>query len=134
MRSTLVSAWILLRAALRSGACVLAAWTDAGWSGGTRIGHAVRRLNEEHSAELTANTVVTIMSDGWDTGEAELLDREMARLSARVRAVVWMNPLKGDSRYEPLAQGMATALPYCKAFITGHSIASFGEYARLIAP
>jgi len=107
--------------------------TLAGWSGGTRIGHAIQRLNEEHAATLSSRTLVTIMSDGWDTGEIALLARELARLSARVRAIVWMNPLKGDSRYEPLAQGMATALPYCREFITGHSIASFDAYTRLLA-
>lgn len=105
----------------------------AGWSGGTRIGHAVQRLNDDHAAILSTRTLVTIMSDGWDTGEIDLLDREMARLHERVRGIVWMNPLKADPRYEPLAQGMATARPYCDEFITGHSIASFGDYARLVA-
>lgn len=45
-----------------------------------------------------------------------------------------MNPLKGDPRYQPLAQGMATAWPYCDAFIAGHSIDSFEQFARIVTP
>lgn len=106
----------------------------AGWAGGTRIGHSLRCLNETYAGMVSAKTVVTIMSDGWDTGDMALLDSEMARLSRRARAVVWMNPLKGDPRYQPLAQGMATAWPYCDAFIAGHSIDSFEQFARIVTP
>lgn len=100
-----------------------------GWSGGTRIGKAIDVLNEQHPGAVTPRTVVVIMSDGWDTGEPELLDRAMARLAARAREVVWLNPLKGDASYEPLAIGMATARPYCDTFIAGHSIAALERFA-----
>ena len=72
------------------------------------------------------------MSDGWDTGEIALLEREMARLQRRARAVIWINPLKGDAEYEPLAAGMAAARPYCDHFIPGHNIESFVEFVRLV--
>jgi uncharacterized protein with von Willebrand factor type A (vWA) domain len=105
----------------------------SGWSGGTKIGQAIQSLNDTYAAAVTTKTVVTIMSDGWDTGETDLLDREMAILKRRAKSIVWINPLKGDAAYEPLALGMATARPYCDEFISGHSIAALANFAELVA-
>jgi uncharacterized protein len=102
------------------------------WSGGTKIGAALQQLNESHEGAITPKTTVIIMSDGWDTGDAALLDREMATLRRRARSIIWLNPLKGDPDYEPLATGMSTALPHCDQFITGHSIESLAGVARLL--
>src|SRR5205085_188876 len=50
-------------------------------------------------------------------------------------AVVWLNPLKGEPRYEPLARGMAAALPHVDLFVSGHNLASLealgGQLAAL---
>jgi len=105
-----------------------------GWSGGTKIGAAIEALNETYATSVTPKTTVLVMSDGWDTGEIALLDREMARLRRRARAILWINPLKGDVDYEPLAAGMAAARPYCDHFVAGHNIESFVDLARLIGP
>lgn len=105
-----------------------------GWSGGTKIGASIAALNGTWATTVTPKTTVVIMSDGWDTGEIPLLRREMARLQQRARAVLWINPLKGDADYEPLAAGMAAARPYCDHFIAGHNIESFVQLARLIRP
>ena len=104
----------------------------SGWSGGTKIGAAIADLNETYASVISSKSVVVIMSDGWDTGDAELLDRAMAKLSNRAKSVVWINPLKGDANYEPLALGMATARPYCDEFVSGHSIESLSKFARLL--
>ncbi|MEI6722311.1 MAG: VWA domain-containing protein [Betaproteobacteria bacterium] len=106
----------------------------SGWSGGTKIGVAIEALNEVFATSVTSRTTVIIMSDGWDTGDIALLDQEMLRLRRRAKSVIWINPLKGDLDYEPLAMGMAAARPYCDHFIAGHNIASFAEFARLIEP
>lgn len=103
----------------------------SGWSGGTKIGAAIADLEESYSAVVTPKSTVVIMSDGWDTGDIELLDRSMARIANRAKSVVWINPLKGDVSYEPLAMGMATAMPYCDEFISGHSIESLEKFADM---
>ena len=56
--------------------------------------------------------VVVICSDGLDVGEPEVLRAEMARLARLAHRVVWLNPLKEDPAYEPLARGMQAALPH----------------------
>ena len=104
----------------------------SGWSGGTKIGAAIEQLNEGHGSVITPKTTVIIVSDGWDTGDVALLDREMAKLKIRAKSIVWVNPLKGDPLYEPLAIGMATARPYCDEFISGHSLNSLQNLASLL--
>ena len=42
---------------------------------------------------------------------------------------MWLNPLKEDPRYEPLARGMAAALPHVDVFLGGHDLASLEELA-----
>ena len=102
------------------------------WSGGTKIGAALEDLNHRYGGSITSKTTVIIMSDGWDTGDASLLDNEMATLHRRAKSVIWINPLKAAPGYEPLAVGMATARPYCDRFITGHSIDSLEAFAALL--
>jgi uncharacterized protein len=91
------------------------------WNGGTRIGDAVRALTRTN---VVRGAVVVICSDGLDVGEPELLRTEMARLSRLAHRVVWLNPLKADPAYEPLARGMRAALPHVDVFWSGHNLAS----------
>jgi len=104
----------------------------SGWSGGTKIGRAVRSLNRDYTGAIRSDTLVTIMSDGWDTGEPELLKTEMENLSRKAKSIVWINPLKGDPYYEPVATGMAVARPFCDEFISGHNIASLERFGQMI--
>jgi uncharacterized protein with von Willebrand factor type A (vWA) domain len=72
---------------------------------------------------------VVILSDGWERESDDLVGREMGRLARQAFAVVWVNPLKGDPRYEPLAGGMRAALPYIDRFVSGHDVASLETLA-----
>jgi uncharacterized protein len=91
------------------------------WNGGTRIGDAVRALTRTN---VVRGSVVVICSDGLDVGEPEVLQAEMARLARLAHRVVWLNPLKEDPAYEPLARGMHAALPHVDVFLSGHNLAS----------
>jgi hypothetical protein len=77
--------------------------------------------------------VVVILSDGWDRGEPEELAEQMARLARVAHRIVWVNPLKASPGYEPLARGMAAALPFVDEFVEGHSLDSLEALARVIA-
>jgi len=74
-----------------------------------------------------------IISDGWDTGDASILDAEMARLQTRSSRIVWLNPLLGNSNYQPLCKGMHTALPYIHDFMPVHNAESLRQFGRLVA-
>ncbi len=81
------------------------------WSGGTRIGAAVKEFIDGYGARgMARGAVVLILSDGWDTGRPAELGRQMARLSRLAYRIVWANPRTQSDRYRPLAGGMAAAL------------------------
>ncbi|MBK5224191.1 MAG: VWA domain-containing protein [Acidimicrobiia bacterium] len=104
------------------------------WSGGTRLGDMLRDFNDIWGVRgMARGAVVVILSDGWDRGEPELLAEQMGRLSRVAHRIVWVNPLKATSGYEPLARGMAAALPFVDTFIEGHSLAALEHLAEEIA-
>ena len=104
------------------------------WDGGTRIGDSLRRFLDEHGhGGLARGAVVVLCSDGLEVGDPELLGEQMARLSRLAHRVVWLNPLKEDPAYEPLARGMRAALPHVDHFASGHSLASLEDVAAALA-
>jgi uncharacterized protein with von Willebrand factor type A (vWA) domain len=56
----------------------------------------------------------------------------MGRLARQAFAVVWVNPLKGDPRYEPLAAGMRAAHPYVDRLLAGHDVASLNSLGTVL--
>ncbi|HLY67427.1 MAG TPA: VWA domain-containing protein, partial [Chloroflexota bacterium] len=70
---------------------------------------------------------VIMLSDGWDTGDADVLEKEMAELQRRAGRVIWLNPLMANPGYQPLCRGMRTALPYIEVFAAAHNLASLME-------
>jgi uncharacterized protein with von Willebrand factor type A (vWA) domain len=57
----------------------------------------------------------------------------MARLRRLAHRIVWVNPRRAAPDYAPLVGGMAAALPYVDAFVSGHSLAALEEVAAAIA-
>jgi uncharacterized protein with von Willebrand factor type A (vWA) domain len=99
------------------------------WSGGTRIGEALAEFNRSWAGLVDRRTIVLLLSDGWDTGDPELLARELLAIKRRASRVLWLNPLLGDPAYEPLTRGMAAALPLVDHFAAAHNLASLRELA-----
>jgi len=103
------------------------------WNGGTRIGESLKRFLDEFGHRgLARGSVVVICSDGLDVGDPNLLAEQMARLSRLAHRVFWLNPLKEDPAYEPLARGMHAALPHVDVFASGHNLASLEEVAAAL--
>jgi uncharacterized protein with von Willebrand factor type A (vWA) domain len=103
------------------------------WSGGTRLGEALREFNDQWGMRGTARgAVVVILSDGWDRGDPEVLAEQMGRLARVAHRIVWVNPLKASPGYAPLARGMAAALPYVDEFVEGHSLAALEHLAVIV--
>lgn len=105
-----------------------------GFGGGTRIGAALETFNRTHARRaITPRTALMILSDGYDTGEPELLAREMKRLSRRARRVIWLNPMLGWRDYAPVARGMQAALPHVDLFAPAHDLASLAALEDALA-
>jgi uncharacterized protein with von Willebrand factor type A (vWA) domain len=104
------------------------------WSGGTRLGPVLREFNDEWGVRgMARGAVVVVLSDGWDRGDPAVLAEQMQRLGRVAHYVVWVNPLKATEGYEPLAAGMAAALPFVDRFIEGHNIASLEALVAAVA-
>lgn len=104
------------------------------WSGGTRIGAALKAFNDGYGRRgMARGAVVVIVSDGWERDDPALLGQEMARLARLAHRVVWVNPRRAAERYQPLAGGMAAALPHVDAFVSGHSVSALDEVLAAIS-
>ena len=104
------------------------------WGAGTRIGASLKEFNDIYGRRaLSRGAVVVVVSDGWERDDPELVGREMAKLARAAYAVVWVNPLKGNPEYQPLAGGMRAALPYVDRFVAGHNLRSLEELAAVLA-
>ena len=104
------------------------------WGSGTRIGSSLAEFNAVYGRRaLSRGAVVVIVSDGWERDDPDLIGREMAKLARAAYAVVWVNPLKGNPEYQPLAGGMRAALPFVDRFLPGHNLRSLEELGAVLA-
>jgi len=105
-----------------------------GVGGGTRIGACLGQFNRWHARRaLTSRSVLMIVSDGYDTGEPGVLAAAMVALSRRCRRIVWLNPMLGWPGYEPVARGMAEALPHLDLFAPAHNLESLNRLEPYLA-
>ncbi|HVI90352.1 MAG TPA: VWA domain-containing protein [Dongiaceae bacterium] len=96
-----------------------------GWGGGTRIGDCLATFVKHHARRaLRGRSILFILSDGYDTGDPAVLGKAMMALAKRARRIVWLNPLIGWDGYQPIAGGMAAALPHVDVFAPAHNLAS----------
>jgi uncharacterized protein with von Willebrand factor type A (vWA) domain len=100
------------------------------WSGGTRIGGAVKQFHQQWSRRvLNGGPVVLLISDGWDRGEPGELRDQIARLQRGCHRLVWLNPLIGTADYAPLTRGLQAALPFVDDFLPARTLTNLADLA-----
>ncbi|TFV72241.1 VWA domain-containing protein [Blastococcus sp. CT_GayMR19] len=110
-----------------------AAAASPDWAGGTRLADGVTRFVADHGRRgLARGAVVVVLSDGWAQDDPEDVRAAMARLRRLAHRIVWVNPRRAAPGYAPLVGGMAAALPFCDAFVSGHSLAALEEVAAAV--
>jgi len=98
------------------------------WSGGTTIGSCLKDFTQNYGhGMLDKKTIVLILSDGWDTGEPEVMKEAMKTIYKKSKKVIWLNPLAGSPDFSPKAIGMKTALPYIDALASAHNLESLKQ-------
>ena len=111
-----------------------AAAVSPDWAGGTRLAEGIGRFVAGYGRRgLARGAVVLILSDGWAQDDPEQVREAMARLRRLAHRIVWVNPRKAAPGYAPLVGGMAAALPYCDAFVSGHSLAALQQVGAAVA-
>jgi uncharacterized protein len=105
-----------------------------GAGGGTKIGESLQTFNRWHAARvLHSRSCVMIVSDGYETGDAALLGREMAALAKRCRRIVWLNPMMAWQGYAPEAAGIKAALPHIDLYAPANTLKSLTELEPYLA-
>jgi uncharacterized protein len=103
------------------------------WAGGTRLAEGVGRFVADHGRRgLARGAVVVVLSDGWAQDDPEDVAEAMRRLRRLAHRIVWVNPRAAAPGYAPLVGGMAAALPYCDAFVSGHSLAALEQVVAAV--
>ena len=101
------------------------------WAGGTRIGDSLSTFNRRWALRVVdRHTIVVILSDGLDSGEAGVLGAQVELIERRAARVIWLNPLLGDARYRPVARTMQAALRYVDVFASAHNLESLQALGR----
>lgn len=104
------------------------------WSGGTRLGDAVKVfLDQWGQRGVARGAVVVLCSDGWERGDPTLLGAQAQRLARLAHAVIWVNPHRGKPGFAPITGGMVAALPHVDHLVAGHTLAAFERLAQVIA-
>ncbi|MGA1661307.1 MAG: vWA domain-containing protein [Candidatus Nanopelagicales bacterium] len=104
------------------------------WAGGTRIGAALTRFLDEHGRRgIARGAIIVIVSDGWEIGDPQEVGEAMSRLGRLAHHVIWVNPRSAAAEFQPLAGGMAAALPHIDTFLSGHSVRALEDLLAAIA-
>jgi uncharacterized protein len=106
------------------------------WSGGTRIGEAIKAFNFQWARRVVGRgAVILIISDGWDRGDVSMLAYEVARLQRLASRLMWLNPLagSGEQQHGNLTRGMAAVQAYVDDFLPGNNLASLEQLAEILS-
>ena len=100
------------------------------WSGGTRIGDALRQFHQQWARRaLRGGPVVLLISDGWDRGDPSMLREQIERLQRSCHRLIWLNPLIGTLDYAPLTRGLQAALPFVDDFLPARTLSNLADLA-----
>lgn len=100
------------------------------FGGGTRLAECLAQLRQQHARQLVGGrTLVLLVSDGLDTGDAQSLEQELAWLRRHSARLVWLNPLLRYDGYLPLALGASVLHRYADVMLAVHNLQSLQKLA-----
>ena len=104
------------------------------WSGGTRIGEALGRFNQDWSRRvLGQGAVVLLITDGLERDDAAALGAATERLAKSCRRLIWLNPLLRYAGFQPKSQGIRAMLPHVHEFRPVHNLASLADLVAALS-
>ncbi len=103
------------------------------WSGGTRIGDALREFNRRWSRRvLGGGAVVLLCTDGWERGDAARLGEEAARLQRSTYRLLWLDPLSATQGYAPDAAGARALSAHVDDHLAANTLDGLAAVAALL--
>ncbi|HSW07015.1 vWA domain-containing protein, partial [Aquabacterium sp.] len=104
------------------------------FAGGTRLGDSLTTLRELHARRLVGRrTLVLLITDGLDTGEPDVLARELEWLRRHSRRLLWLNPLLRFSGYVPAARGASVLHRQAHGMLAVHNLTKLQDLAAGLA-
>lgn len=104
------------------------------FAGGTQLGLSLARLRRHHARRLVGRrTLVLLITDGLDTGDAQHLGRELDWLRRHCHRLLWLNPLLRFDGYAPLARGAAELNARAHGMLAVHNLEKLEHLASSLA-
>lgn len=99
------------------------------WVGGTRIGWCFNQWLEQAPPWVDKKTKILVYSDGWDTGDLDLLEESMFLMKKMVGKIIWLNPtITRESDIE--ISGMKVAQKYIDVLAPVYNLQTLKEFVR----
>ena len=105
-----------------------------GFGGGSRIGSSIKKFSKTYARRfVNSRSVVMILSDGYDSNNANNLVEALKSLRKRGCKIIWLNPLKGWKDYAPVTASMAASLPYLDLFCPANTLKDLADLEGALA-
>ena len=97
------------------------------WLGGTSIASSIQHYLDHHASVQSKDSIVLIMSDGFDTDSAQQLAACLEQLKRRSQRIIWLSPMLDNPDYVPAEEFIASTTQYLSAFLPCSSLASLSD-------
>jgi len=105
-----------------------------GFGGGSRIGYSIKKFSKTYARRfVNSRSVVMILSDGYDSNNANDLVEALKSLRKRGCKIIWLNPLKGWKDYAPVTTSMAASLPFLDLFRPANTLKDLADLEGALA-
>jgi len=93
------------------------------WMGGTCIADSLAEFGEQFaSSTLKANTILIIISDGFDSNDPQQLASELRALKRRCRRLIWLNPMLEREGFNPEKEAVWNVRRHVDHLLPAHSL------------
>ena len=104
------------------------------WLGGTCIADSLKEFIRNFSRQcLRPDTIIMIISDGFDTNEPEHLGKYLQHMKSTVKKILWLNPMLGREGFEPDVKFLHYAAPSIDFLGPANSLESLEKAIRYLA-
>ncbi len=93
------------------------------WLGGTCIADSLEEFRNKYAqSTLKSNTIVIIISDGFDSNQPERLANELIKLKQSCKKVIWLNPMLEREGFNPEKEEVWNVQRHVQALLPAHSL------------
>lgn len=104
------------------------------WMGGTCIADSLAEFGRRFaSSTLQSDSVLIILSDGFDSNAPEQLAMELGKLKRRCRKLIWLNPMLEREGFNPDKEAVHNVRRNVDCLLPAHSLDALRRCIRALA-